>query len=151
MPASRARDGPFNCYQLSFWILFPSQAGVYSVVRLIAKHAVSARRPAHTLQAAAVACNVMLRRAAARHVYVQEDLAGNAQMLCMMPSLQQLLLDVVCVDEVSHVCDFEAMTTLTKLHLSISEAGFSGAAADLRCGNNSVGVMNHCLLSEVLS
>jgi hypothetical protein len=45
-----------------------------------------------------------------------------------MAFLQQLLLEEVHTGAgVHYVCELETMTALTKLHLSIQRAGFSGA------------------------
>lgn len=97
-----------------------------------------------------------LRCMATFHVSVQEDMASNIQVLCRMPSLQQLSLDVgrlvqgvVIVPGTQYLCELETMTALTKLHLSIRETGFSGAFR--ACAQIAASVSTSVLMASIIS
>jgi hypothetical protein len=57
---------------------------------------------------------------------VQEESQEFVQVLCSMPHLLQLTLSVLCPPYGFAPCDLQTMTTLTRLHLYISDKGFSG-------------------------
>jgi hypothetical protein len=99
-----------------------------------------------------------LRCMATFHVSVQEDMASNIQVLCRMPSLQQLSLDVgrliqgvVMVPGTQYLCELETMTALTQLHLSIRETGFSGAFGGRACAQIAASVLTSVLMASIIS
>lgn len=57
---------------------------------------------------------------------VQDESQEFVQALCSMPHLQQLTLSVLCPRYGHGMCDLQTMTTLTRLHLYLSDKGFSG-------------------------